>query len=802
MLTHFFKVALRNLWKQKIFTTINILGLAIAVAAGIPLILTSLNEFSFDRFHENGKRIYRVYKEEFWASGKDLSVNMPAPLTPAIYEEMPQVEHAVRWQTSGILIKKGEELLNGNIRYTDPAFFEMFSFNLIKGNPQQVLQGLNDVVVSESFAEKLFGNQDPMGQSITFTYGGQDMEMVVSGVLEDAPDNSTLDYELVTRFENSFDYQDSKDKWDNRYHTLFVQLPDNYYAAQFEEESKIIVDKYYQEEIEQLMGEGVLPGENGEIISFKLQPFYEIHFNQSVREDGLSFFFPLGLLIIALFILAIASFNFINLKLGGIISRAKEVGVRKVLGAFRQQLLVQFWGEALLMVGISLLLGLALAQFLLPEYNRLFRQSVSLYHPHLIGAIAAILIITGLVGGGYPAFIISKFRIADVLRKNTSLQKGGRLRNGLLLIQFAFSIVLIICTIIVYLQIDFLRTLPLGYNKQEVVSIPLWGETDSQTLVERMRNELAAQPAIQNISAGYRNFGLGRDGSQVHSMISFEQEGAMVATNWISVDYDFFETMEIPFLAGRSFSRDRAIDTVTSVIINETFAKELKENGDALNIKLETDPVHLNVIGIVEDFHFQNLSEEVGPLTIVLNEPGFENNYLFIRIDAENTPKTMAVLEDAWKKVSPQSTFNASFLDENNNRLYGAEEAMGKIFFSAAGLAIFLSCLGLFGIALLVISRRTKEIGIRKVLGASIANIIGLVSKEFIQTIGLAIIIASPLAWWAMRTWLSDYANRIEIQWWIFPLAGAVAIIIAFLTLSIHSIRAALSNPVKALRDE
>jgi len=799
MIKNYLKIALRNLCKNKVFTGINVLGLSLAIGASVLLLLTSFKQLSFDRFHTNKDRLYRLYWEEYKASGVERSAGMPAPVRAAIEENAPGVEAVARWAGwSATVLRDGQPLELG-INFTEPDFFRMFSFPLLQGEAERALADPNGVVLSQKYAERIFGEADPMGQALEVALQGRRLNLEVTGIVEDFPDHSSLRYGMITRFENYPTYEEEKDRWDNYFMNTYVLLAPHAGADQVEAQFETIVRKYRNETIEQLRRDGAVNDAQGEVMRLRLQPLTDVHFDRSVERDGVSIAFPFALIIISAFILAIAAINFVNLTLGGALRRAREVGVRKVLGASRGQLIGQFWGEALLVVGLSLGIGLALTQWLLPAFNANFKQSLALGHPHLIGALALILAIVGLSGGGYPAFVLARFPVADVLKGSTAVQRPGRLRNGLMLIQFTASVLLIACTIIVAQQIDYLRDKPLGYNEELVVSIPLPNDADGRQAVERLRNELSAHPEVRQVSGAYRNLGRGKDGGIVTSIISFTQEERELNTYWIPVDYDYLETLEIPLVEGRSFDRERASDSTAAIIVNETFARQIGE-GSVLGAVLETEP-RREIIGVVKDFHFLSLEEAMEPLSLVIARD-FPLYYVLVRIAPDQVPSTLALLERTWKELYPQSEYLGSFLDENNERLYQAEQAMGRIFTSASLLTIVLSCMGLFGIAMLVIAQRTKEIGIRKVLGASVGQIVGLVSADFLKIIPVAIVLATPLAWWAMRAWLDGYAYRVDIRWWVFPAAGLLALLVAFGTLSWQSVRAARSNPVEALRDE
>ncbi|GJM33727.1 MAG: ABC transporter permease [Saprospiraceae bacterium] len=799
MIYNILKIAYRNILKRKLFSAINVIGLAVAMGVSLLLLLTVFHQFSFDNFHKNGDRIYQVYNVTNHSSGIAKGATQASPLKEALESEMPELEHVMRWSSGPASIKYEGDIIESSIRFTDANFFEMFSFQLLEGTPNQVLANLNTVVLSEKTAAKVFGEENPIGKTITLNIAGKAYRMEVSGLVEDEPNNSSLHYNMITRFENHPDYQDNKDNFDNQFLGMFVQLPPTLSQQEAEEKLKGVVHKYRNDEIEQLQKDGAQPDVEGEVYSLKLLPLNDLHFDTEITGNGISIALPMGLLIIAFFILVIVCINFINLTIGTALTRAREVGVRKVLGATKRQLISQFFGEVSLLIFVALFLGLILAQFGLADYNQLFRQKISLYNPTLIFAIGSILVFVGLIGGSYPALVLSRFQPASVLKGSTSVQKPGKLRNILVLLQFTLSVFLIICTMIVWNQIDYLRSKPLGYSKEDVISIPIGNELDSYQVLQRMRNELAANPNVKSITGSYGNLGMGKDGSRTTSIMGFSQGDRLLRTHWAVVDYDYFETLNIPLVEGRSFSPEFPTDSSESIIINETFARQLGEDSP-IGTVLDLGPDR-KVIGVVKDYHFLPLDKAMEPLSLVLAKPidDFRLGYIFVSVSNRTA---MSNLEETWKKLYPETIFQATFLDENNQRQYQVEESIAKLFTTSGLLAIILSCMGLFGVVVLVTSQRTKEIGIRKVLGASVPSIVGLISKEFILLVAIAIVIAAPMGWWLMKQWLQSYAYSIDFPWWSIPLAGIMAILIAVVTLGIQSVRAALTNPIDALRDE
>jgi hypothetical protein len=465
----------------------------------------------------------------------------------------------------------------------------------------------------------------------------------------------------------------------------------------------------------------------------------------------------------------------------------------------------QFWGEACLICLLALLAGGWVGYLALPHYKAAFGFSLSLELLRNAWVAAALLtgfLLVTLLAGGYPALLIARFQTVQVLKGRVSLDRRNGLRNVLVTVQFAIATLLIGCTLIAWQQIGYLRSKPLGYNEQQVISIPVGNELSGNEALQRLRDKLAQQPHILHVTGSYRNFGMGLDNSQMTSTIGFDYKNREVRTHYIRVDYDFLAAMDIPLVAGRDFSRRFPTDTATGVIINESMARQLGEkNPVGARLPVSDGEPPLEVIGVVKDFHFQSLHSTISPLTLSI-KPSWPMYYVLVKVSPGNLPATMETIERAWAEVAPHTAFNASFLDENDNRQYQGEERLSKIFISAAGLAIVISCMGLFAMAVLVMAQRTKEIGIRKVLGASVPHLVGLLSGEFLKLVGIAILIAVPVAWYAMGQWLQNFPYSISIGAGVLALAGGIAVTVALLTVSFRAFQAARANPVDSLRNE
>ncbi|MEM1321479.1 MAG: ABC transporter permease [Bacteroidota bacterium] len=800
MFRNYLKIAVRSLLKRKVFTFINVFGLAIAIAVSLLLFSTALREFSFDNFHENGNALHAIYFFESGPNGVDRSTNLPIPLVPELLEEVAGIEQATRIQNSGANVEIDDQLLSLSVDYVDEGYFEMFDYEVLEGKAGELLSDKSAIVLSERSAKRLFGDHKAVGEMLKLTDSRGTKSYLVSAVVADYPDNSLLRFGALARMENAHGYD--TDNWNNYNHSGYVKLSKGSDRESIEEQLQTYTSKQFEEEIADLKRDGGVADARGDVFALRLHPLRTLRFaNHIGGVNAINQVFPIVLIAIGLFILAIACINFVNLTLGSSITRSTEVGLRKVFGARRQQLMGQFWGETLLIILIGALFGLMLVQWVLPSYNALFRNNITIGSPYVWSSLLIILFLTGLAAGTYPAWVLSRFQAAQVLKRELRIQKSGWLRNLLVIVQFVLSILLICSTLVINQQIKYLRNKPLGFNKEQVLSIPIGREVEGRKALELLRSKMAAYPEVLSMSACSRNLGLGRDGSTYTSVVGFEQDDRVIDTYWIGVDYDYVETLELELLEGRPFDRqqERISDTTRAVLINESMAKQLGGGAVAGTI-LQTDP-RSEVVGVVRDFNFQPLTQEIESATFAI-DAGFDLTYILVKMADHNIPVTMNRLESAWAEIAPRTDFRASFLDENTDRLYVQEDRMSTIFSIGSLLTILLSCLGLFAIAVMTILQRTKEIGIRKVLGASVSNIVRMLSVDILRLVLIAGLIAIPLAWLAMSRWLQDFYYRIDMPWWVFLLGLFLAMFIAFVTVSFQSIRAALANPIKALKHE
>lgn len=796
------KIAFRTILKTKSLTFVQIFGFSIAIATATILFLTAMFELSFDKFHKDIDRIGVVYIETNTANGTNYNTSVAAPLAPLMKKELPDVEEVSRLLNGNILLRNGEKELRSNNKYVDQSFFSMFDFELIAGN-KTALDNLDGLVIDENTATALFGTTDVVGKTVEFNQTGTWENNVVTAVTKSVPANSSIQFSSLTRFEKSPQYQERMNEWTHKDHTLLVKVKSSKLDdRKFADATRSFAQVHYNDEITKLKRDGAKPDVHGAYINIHLLPLSDLHLTSVEYGSIEKTPFPWILLLISGLILFIAGSNFVNLSLANSLSRIKEIGTRKTIGGTTFQLFKQLWLESFIICVIGLILGILLATLLLPEYNATLGyhfKIAQLFDPVNIAVFLAAFLILTLITGGYPALRMARANIIQSL-KGTGKIKSTPMQNSLTVLQFAIAIILCIATIVISFQLHYLTNRPLGFNKSEVVSIPIGNSIDGQQALERMRIELAAHPWAKSVSGSDINLGRGRDNSTSTSRFGFDHEGKEIITNFLRIDYDYLKTLDIKLIAGRDFNKSFGTDT-NAVLINKEMALAVGGEDAILGKPLGMDGSP-TVIGIVDNFNFQDLKQQVGPLTMSVNPNIFPVQYIFVRVETNDLAKTLEDVESIWKKVNPRSNIDASYLDENTQNLYKNDRRFGKIVITGASVAIVISCLGLFALTVLLINGKIKEIGIRKVLGSSISNIILLLSKNFIKLISIAFLIAAPIAWIAMNKWLQSFAFRIEIEWWMPALAGLIALAFAMLTIAWQTYKAARVNPVDSLRDE
>ena len=805
MLQNYLKIALRNLWRERVYAGINIAGLAIGLASCILLMLFVRNELSYDTFHPNADRLYRVWVTETPPDRDAFSYSFTSSRIDEAFEEsLPEVKRSVRVAVRTDLIRVAHASFTERIHLVDGNFFEAFNFPLVKGSPASVLQNPNAVVLTRKTANKFFGNEDVIDQTIAIKLGDEYSDYVVSGIAADPPENSSIKFDLLIPSDNLKKYipERALNSLFNIYLETYVELHKPLQPGEIKNKLAAIVQKHYPERFR-------------DRVTLHLQPITDIHLNTNIPEGIEPISNPLYsyiLTCIAFLILIIACINFTTLAIGRSAPRAREVGVRKVLGAFKQQLIAQFCGEAMLMSLFALLLGLLLADLLLPTFNQLAQTHLTLTADVAgIAGLAVLAILVGLLAGGYPAFVLARFQPVTVLRRAVAAGDSNRLGKALMVLQFSISIFLIISTLVVADQLRFLLNKDLGYNKEQLLVIEnKSAQQESAALVERLRSALANDRRILGVSGASSSFG------KPWTTMGFNAaDGSFKQFYQLTTDYDFLETMQIHVVNGRGFSREFATDSTQAIVINQALADYLDWQ-EPLSEHFPGSGSAARVIGVTENFNFESLEKEVAPLAMVLQPAtlmkGINDvmtsfalaslNFIHVRVAPGNMSQVITDLQKRWQDVAPNQPFAFTFVDQNVQKQYDKQQRLGKIIQAAALFTILIGCMGLFGLSALTASRRRKEIGIRKVLGASVSNIVFLVSNEFARLVLVSNLVAWPLAYWVMRRWLQNFAYNVGLGSVNFFLAGLAALVIAWLTVSFQSVKAATVNPVQTLKYE
>ena len=806
MLKNYLKTTLRNLWRYKGFSLINISSLSIGITSCLVIGLFVLDELKYDKFIPEGNTIYRMYTEDTDENGTTSTASVPPMFATYLQANYPEVESTAR-----LLMFSGKLLLevNGISSYenkgliADSSFFTIFPLKFLKGDPKNALKGATSVVISEKVAKKYFANADPMGKTIKI----DKTDFAVTGVLAEIPEHFHLDLEYILPMSAAGVEKERMERWTwNQFFTYIktkpgtnVELLQNKFQAAIKKE----VHPQFEDE-----GSSYLPF---------FQPLKDIHLKSSEfiydnAKRGNSVYVK-GLSIIVLFVLIIACFNFINLATARSFRRAKEIGVRKVIGAHRSQLIFQFTGETVLFSVMAVILASLATWLLLPSLNSFTGKSISfnpISDPVLGAFLLAASVLIGILAGIYPAMFMSGFQPIRVLKGLKPVTSGGStigLRQALVIVQFALSALLIICTVVVYNQMNFLQKKDLGFNKDRVIYFDLPGELAKDP--EPLKSELLRSPGIVSATAGYGLPGDQLAGDQV--IIPGKDGGKKQGVNLFIVDHDYIKTMGLQVLKGSDFSKELATDNEEAFIINETAIREMGFGSaeKALGQRLDWDkwvPDSINpvkkgkIIGVVKDFHYKSLHEKVGAAVLIIYPEASVK--MAIKVNQDDLPETLEYIKATWSKFSPNYPLDYKFLDENFEAMYQSEQKLSTLLWIFTVMAILVGCLGLFGLAAFNAEQRTKEIGIRKVLGATSTDIVAMLSKKFLQPVLVASLIAFPIAWWLMKSWLADFPYRIEITAWIFILTAIGSLLIAFLTVSFHAIKAAVSNPVKSLRTE
>jgi putative ABC transport system permease protein len=803
MLKNYFKIAWRNLWKSRTYSAINIIGLSVGMAACIIIMLFVFYERSFDKQHtRNIYRLDEVQKFPGMVAPQKVALSM-FPMAPTLKEEFPQILNYTRVNSfdKPPLVYQEKKVILPRVFWADSTFFNIFNFELLEGNKQTVLQKPNSMVLTQASAQKLFGNVDPMGKTVTIQ-SRDTLSYTVTGIMANVPANSHLQFEGLLSF-NTRNTQQMMGNWGGNWLITYFELAPNTDIAALEKKFPAFLKKHMQ-------------GENASFYELFLQSLPAVHAGSTdITHDYLNFHkfdgtYTYLFSIIAIIVLLIACINFMNLSTARSAGRAREVGVRKSVGAQRYQLAVQFIGESVLLCFIALILALGLVKLALPWVINISQRDIEFplfSNPWLLLVTVGGALLVGALAGLYPAAYLSSFQPSKVLKGAIQTGKNkGLFRNVLVVGQFTGAIFLIIATLFAVKQLRFMQHRDPGFNRDQVLTIPLNFNTSPK--YDAIKQELLSNSLVTGVTASWQKLGnnLHQTGIRFHPGDGPVRE---MATSQVVVDPDYLTLYKIPLVAGRNFSREYGTDNGKAYIINESLAHELlKGNPKASVASLigkrfgfgGIDSVG-SIVGVAKDFNFNSLHHKIETLTIFDQKDwGYEE--ISVRINGGKAPQALAHIQAAWAKINPGQTFEYEFLDDHFEELYRADQQVSEIVGVLAGLAIIISCLGLFGLASYAAERRIKEIGIRKVLGASVQSVVKLLSGHFLKLVLISNLIAWPLAWFALSKWLQDFAYRIDISWWVFVLAGIAALLIALLTVSFQAIKAALMNPVKSLRSE
>lgn len=798
MFQNYFKIAFRNLYKHKAYSAINILGLALGLTCVILILLFVKDELSYDSYHADKDRIYRIIAQYVGKTQTQTFALGEHKRAPLIRTDIPELEEVTRIGNVGPTVQYGEKIIQENDFYiADPNIFKVFTLPLIKGNPETALKDPFTVVINETASKKYFGNEDPIGKTITIL---DTVQLIVTAVMKDMPRQSHFHADFICSMgTDRAIYSDIVfQNWGELSMYTYVLAPPAMTREELDERLAGFVKKHFSKE-------------DANNIRYTAQPLTSIHlenYNAEMEVNG-DRSNVIIFTAIALATLLIAGINYTNLSTARSSLRAKEVGIRKTVGAKRMDLIGQFLGETFLFSFIALTLAILFSEMLLPVFNSVADRSLSLLDVMDLKFVSSLLLIVtaiGLLAGLYPAFFLSAFQPIAVLKGAIAKgAKGGLLRKIFVTSQFAVSVGLIAATVVVYQQLQFLKNRPLGYSPEQIIVVEM--PTDAiQQQYESIKESFLSLPGVQSVSKTSK-----RLGGRLSSNLGFKSENVpegMTSMQAVVIDHDFFKTINVPVVEGRDFSNSFPSDAENAFIINETAMKTLgwesavgkRFETNTLNEKGTWSPKKGQIIGVIKDFHYEPLYRKIVPVVFYIS-PYWSGRFV-IKIDSHNMPETLDALQKVWKRFAANQPFDYEFLDQRIQGLYVAQERFGKLISYFAGLAIVIACLGLFGLASFTAEQRTKEIGIRKVMGASVSTIVFLLAKDFLKLVLLAIVLATPLAYWAMDRWLMEFAYKIEPGMVFFVLSGLLALLIAFLTVSYQALKAATANPVNALKYE
>jgi putative ABC transport system permease protein len=796
MIQNYFKIAWRNLNKHRFFSLVNICGLAIGVAAFWVIALYVTDELSYDRYNEKADRIFRVVQHGKWSTGGfDLAITA-MPYAPALKADYPEVEDAIRidGEGGGKITYNDKQITANDISFTDNAIFNIFTYHFLEGDPQTALAKPQSIVLTKTLAIKLFGDVSSAIDK-TISFENKDVN-TVTGVIDDVPANSHFTFSALRSFNTNY-----TGRWGdaNVYTYVLLKHPDDY--KKIEAGSASFYNKYLKTELANIQ------------YQMELQPLTTIHLHSNLQfemgnNSNITYVYVFS--IVALLILSIAVINYVNLTTARSAVRIKEIGIRKVIGSGRKQLMYMFFSESVLFTLLATSIALVLIQASLPYFNYLSGKSLDIWHFGIIKSIllfGGFALISGLISGIYPALFLSRFDTIPAMKGQLGNQSSTILFRKLLVIfQFVITIVMIVGSCIIYQQLHYVLNKDLGFNKSQMLTFHIHSKT-ARTKIDAMKSQLLQNPLIKNVSAagnpignndiGETGFNFGPDGKTAPDTKIVER---------LIIDEDFIPAMQIKLLQGRNFMKGKADSTQNAIIVNSTLVNALGwKNPVGMRVRTGADKGQITwstIVGVIKDFNTYSLQHKIAPMELVLPQSADDKDNLYVRLSGNNISGALDYLKSVYSQFDPENKVDYHFLDQNFANQYQTEQKQGNLLLIFTVLAISIACLGLFGLVTFTAEQRVKEIGIRKVLGASISNIVSLLTKELILLVIVATVIAAPVAWYAMNKWLQSFAYRVNLHWWVFIAAGFVAILIAFITVSVRSVKAAMANPAKSLKTD
>ena len=794
MFRNYFTIALRNLTRNRVFSLINIAGLSLGLGCCLLILLYAKDELSFDRFQKNDANLYRITCRII---DKDHQRNNRYGISgmtqgPSFQRSIPEIKAYIRTNENDFIIRHGTETFAQRATWVDSNFFSVFSFPLLSGNPATVLADPQSVVLTEDMAKKYFGTTDAVGKTLEFEIDNKFNTFTVSGIAKRSPANSSIGFDILLPF-GYLEKHQPRTGW------LFLSYS-TFLLLQPGANPQAVSDKMQQIYLTESADQRAKASHQGFSATFTwgLQPFADMHLDTTIEGDGVKAvsnpLYSYILTGIALFILGIACINFINLTIAQSLKRSKEIGLRKVVGSSQAQLVRQFLGESFILCGLAFLLAFALASLALPLFNDMANKRLSLtylFDAPLVASFIGLFLLTGFVAGFYPALVLSRFKPVDTLyQRNTRLMGKNYLAKSLVVLQFALATFLIITTIFFYSQYNFLTHTSPGYDDNNLLVVNITDQGDSTKLMNVFRTEFSRIPGVKQTA-------MTMDGRW---MTGAKAAGKDLMIEYDHIDEDYLPTIGATIVAGRNLSRDFPSDSAKSVLVNEAFVKEAgwKDAIGKTVDDLNGGVTKWTIVGVVKDYHYASMKEKIGP-QVLTNTANMSWGRFLLRLDPASMPRTLKAIEDTYRNLFPWHPFDHYFIREKNNREYDQEARWRRIITCSAILTIFISCIGLFGLSLLSIRQRTKEIGVRKVLGAGIWQVASLVSKNFIGLVFLAFLLAIPISWWVVGRWLDNFPYRVSINGWVFAAAALLTLFVAAFTVGIQAIRAAMANPVSSL---